>query len=188
MEIRKPVFVFPLIRIGLLLLCLGFSIIPLNGQTPEQELERVKVAFVYKFLSLVEWNGEDRNIANGNMIIGVAGNKYLNQRFSVISGKFIREREISVKWLNGKNRNNVQGINVLYVSEQHEHRFDDILNLTEDAPILTISEGDRDKLNSCMIVIYERDGYLRFDINNTLARSKGIKLNAKLLELAEKVI
>ena len=57
-----------------------------------------------------------------------------------------------------------------------------------DAPVLTITEGDRGKLKSYMIVIYENDGFIQFDINNTLARSKGIKLNAKLLELAEKVI
>lgn len=188
MEIRKPTIVFPAMRVALLLLCVAFSINPLNAQESEQKLERVKVAFVYKFLSLVEWNGDSQVATNDEMVIGVAGNKFLNERFSVISGKFIRDREISIKWLNAKNRNNVSTINVLYISEQHQNRFDELLNRIGDAPVLTISEGDRGKLKSSMIVIYENDGYLRFDINNTLARSKGIKLNAKLLELAEKVI
>ncbi|MGJ8640708.1 MAG: YfiR family protein [Opitutaceae bacterium] len=167
---------------------MGYSIIPLNAQNPERDLERIKVAFVYKFLSLVEWNGDNHHAADGEMVIGVAGNKDLNGRFSVISGKFIRDRKITTKWINANNRDNIPKLHVLYVSEQHERFFKKILNLTEDAPILTISEGNRDKLKFSMIVLYERDGYLRFDINNTLARSKGIKLNAKLLELAEKVI
>lgn len=188
MEIRKPISVFALLRIGLLLLCMSGLLSPLKAETSEQELERVKVAFVYKFLSFVEWTGKEQPSSKHDMVIGVVGNKQLKDRFSILSGKYIREREISIKQIRAEHGSPFPVINVLYVAQGHEQDFTNISTRISDHPVLTIAEGNRDQLRSTMIVIYEQDGYLRFAINNTLARSKGLKLNAKLLELAERVI
>ncbi len=187
MQIRKPIFVCFLLRAGLALLCLGLSFSPLESDASEQKLERVKIAFVYKFLSLVEWDGGADHTSSSDLVIGVAGDKHFISRFSVLRDKFIRSRKVSIKSVTPRN-SATEPINVLYVKNPRHRHIDRLHAGVGDTPVLTITEGGKDQLQSYMIVIYEHEGYVRFDINNTLARSKGIKLNAKLLELAGRVI
>jgi hypothetical protein len=78
-------------------------------------------------------------------------------------------------------------IDALYLSKSDQADIDVLDSVLAHTSVLTITEENRDLLQSSMIVLYESKGYIRFDINNTLARSRGIKMNAKLLELAGEV-
>ena len=187
MLIRKPYPVCYLVRAGLVLLCIGLSLTPLESYASDEKLERVKIAFIYKFLGVTEWIEEAHHGSSNELAIGVAGDKRMLSRFSVLSGKFVSKRRLSINSIDPK-QHRVEAISVLYVSKPNQKHLDQLYAGLANASVLTITEGDREMLQSTMIVLYKKNGYIRFDINNTLARSRGIKLNAKLLELAGKVI
>lgn len=169
---------------GLLLLLLS---VPLQVHGSKAELDRIKIAFVYKFLGLVEWQGASGKDVRHNLLLAVSGDKALRRRFSVLEGRFIGDRKIEVHAVNSKAHTPLL-LDVLFVSQANRNRIDEVTARLGNTPVLTITEGGRDRLQSYMIVLYEQDGYVRFDINNTLARSRGIQFNAKLLELAGRVL
>jgi hypothetical protein len=187
MLIRKPDIACCLLRAGLILLCIGLSLSPRASHASEDKLERIKIAFVYKFLGVIDWPHGAHPNPSSELTLGVVGDNTMLRRFSVLSGKFVDKRRLSIKRINPK-KPRIGGISVLYVSKSNQKHLDQLYTNLADAPVLTITEGNREMLQSTIIVLHEKEGFIRFDINNTLARSKGIKLNAKLLELAEKVI
>lgn len=187
MLIRKPDTVCYLVRAGLVLLCIGLSLSPLESNASNEKLERVKIAFVYKFLGVTEWGEGAHHGSSSELTICVAGDKRMLSRFSPLSGKFVNNRRLSIKSIDAKQRGD-KAISVLYISKRNQKHLDQLYAGLANASVLTITEDNRKMLQSTMIVLYKKNGYIRFDINNTLARSRGIKLNAKLLELAEKVI
>ena len=114
MQIRQSSMLGSLLRAALVLLCMVLSLCPLESGASEQNLERVKIAFVYKFLSLIDWRDGAEGASSGEIAIGVAGKKRLVSSFSVLTDKFIRARRVSVQSI-GVNGLGAERINVLYV-------------------------------------------------------------------------
>lgn len=186
MGIQNPALRESIKQFGFLCLFIVLSFFPEKSHASEPKLERVKTAFVYKFLQLVEWNGNEGDSHEDTLVIGILGDERVLDRLSILKGRSIGDRRIIVKLVNDKS-NGAGLIHVLYVDKSRVKRLEQRLSTLENPAVLTISEGSKNELHSSMIVLYEDDGYVRFDINNTLARSKGIKLNAKLLELAGEI-
>jgi hypothetical protein len=187
MHLRKNKIVFCSKSAWLVALCVALlPLSPLELHASNQKLERVKIAFVYKFLRLIELEDDVEKTSSNDLTIGVAGPNKLVKNFSVIEGKFIGSRRIVIKQIK-TGQPDLAAIDALYLSKSDQADIDVLDSVLAHTSVLTITEENRDLLQSSMIVLYESKGYIRFDINNTLARSRGIKMNAKLLELAGEV-
>jgi hypothetical protein len=76
---------------------------------------------------------------------------------------------------------------VLFISDSEENRFSKIISALGPASILTVSETDDFIDAGGMIDLRIVDNKMRFDINNSAAKSVGLTISSKLLSLAQSV-
>ena len=62
-----------------------------------------------------------------------------------------------------------------------------LLTSVEALPILTIGDGENFIRDGGMIQLVKVEGHIRFEINLDAAKSAGLKISSKLLQLAERV-
>jgi hypothetical protein len=143
-----------------------------------QEYE-VKAAFLYKFGNFVEVP-----VAVGApFVVTVLGDDPFGDALdNMVRGKTIEGRPVQVRRTHNVEEAAHSGI--VYISASEKGRLPEILNAFRNTRALTVGDVDGFAAAGGMIGFVVEQKRVRFEINPGAAEQAGIRINAKLLNLA----
>jgi hypothetical protein len=172
-------------------LCLALALsgpVPAGAQSaaPPTASERsVKAAYIYRFLSYVEWPASV--LPPGvPLVIGVLGaddvavelEQILRNRTGDDRAIVVRRLAPGDAWV---------GLNVLYVGQEAMPRVQQVAKALHDRAVLTISDADGAVDRGAVIGFVQIDSRLRFEVNTAAAERSRLKLSSRLLNVALRV-
>lgn len=158
---------------------------PGHGQQSPAPAERVKAAFLYKFIGYVEWPASAFASAASPMVIGVAGDDAIAADLeAAVRGRKAGMRPLQVVRLDGGTI--PPGCcHVLFAGRGADAPA--LLGLTRGLPVLTVSDAAGEAPDGSIINFVFDQGRVRFDIHRGVAERNGLQLRSQLLGVARKV-
>lgn len=148
---------------------------------------QIKAAFLYKFLGFVEWPANTFMRPDAPVVIGVLGAQALGDELAqAIAGREINGRPVIVRQLSADEP--VTGLHVLFVGRAESSRAPAVLGRARGQPLLVVSEADDVFALGSTINFLVVDDKVRFDVALGPAERAGIKISARLLGVARRVL
>lgn len=156
----------------------------LSGRADEfggNDLESLKYQYLAKFPKFIEWPA---TLPAGTFTLCVLGDESLAAIAKAIGDQHAQQRSFTV--VDGKRVGNLGNCHILFVGRSEEWRAGNVVAMVRSAPVLTISDVDGFAARGGVIEFVERDLHLKFEINLSAANNAGLRISAKLAELAVK--
>lgn len=148
------------------------------AQTVSEE-SRVKAAYLYNFLKLVEWPPE---AAAGPLVICVAGrNPFGTVLHDLVRGEVVNGRRVEARVILEPE----PGCHLLFVPDGAAMRA--YLRGASGLPVLTVGESPAFMDEGGMARFYLERGNVRFEINPAATQRARLYVSARLLQLARLV-
>ncbi|HVO88627.1 MAG TPA: YfiR family protein [Casimicrobiaceae bacterium] len=175
------------ILLGLALL-LSPAALPLaQGEAQLAAEYRVKAAFVYKFGEYIEWPSDAFTHSGNSIEIGVIGADMLADELErLVSARTINGRRVTVVKL--RHGDPLDGVHVLFVGRSEESTLGKLLLAAKGRAIVTVTESDQALSMGSMINFVVDDDKVRFDIALIPVEQGNIRISARLLAVARKVM
>lgn len=167
-------------------LCLAFAVclVVANGAAADDKADQIKTAFLYNFTKFIEWPN-----AGGSFVVGVVGDDAFGKAVAAaLNGKAAGSGTITVQQLPaGASADDIAKCHMAYIGSSEAGRAGDLAGALKGKPVLTVSDiaGFADKGGGIGFVTTDTVG---LEINKKTIEGGGMKVNAKLLQLAKKVI
>ncbi len=146
------------------------------------KLSALKAAYTFHFLNLVRWARPDTQLAFCVFGESEAGDRML----STLDGRTVHAQTILARHVSVRAKPPAR-CDALYIPAAYQENVSTLLKRYEDTATLTISDAGGFVNAGGVIAFVAIDDRLRFDVNQRSASKKGLKLSAKLLELAREV-
>jgi hypothetical protein len=161
---------------------------PAQAQTAAADAEyQVKAAFLYKFLSFVEWPAATFRQAEAPVVIGVLGAEALADELSrVVVSRTVAGRPVSVRRFSAGDP--VANLHVLFVGRAHDSRLPSIVGAAAGQALLIVTEADDGLRSGSIINFLVVDDKVRFDVALHRAEHAGLRISARLLSVARRVV
>jgi hypothetical protein len=148
---------------------------------------RVKAAFLYKFGSYIEWPDRSFARADSPIAIGVMGADMLADELAqIVAGRNVNGRPVLVRRL--RPGNSIAGLHVLFIGRTDRGRLAEILAAARGQALLTVTESDEALELGSMINLVVVEDKVRFDVALSPSESSNLKISARLLGVARKVV
>jgi hypothetical protein len=148
---------------------------------------RVKAAFLYKFGSYIEWPRGSFASADSPVTIGVMGAETLAEELAqIVAGRNVNGRPVRVRRL--RPGDPIAGLHVLFVGRADGGRLAEILAAARGQALLTVTESEDGLELGSMINFVVVEDKVRFDIAPPPSESSNLKISARLLGVARKVV
>lgn len=167
-------------------ICLGLaaSFWPICGRGAGTLEYAVKATFLCKFPAFVTW--PSAALPASTFVICVAGNSpFGNVLNEAASGQSVQGRPIFIRYL--PNVTTPAGCQVIYLAGSGDQPVAAGLAALRGAPVLTVTDGIGPAAAAGMINFVVEDGYVRFEIDPSLAKQSGLAISSKLLSLASRI-
>lgn len=160
----------------------GFGLGLRAGQVPPPEY-RVKAALLYKFAIFTEW--PDKAFAGpvAPLQVCVLGKDPFGGALASIVGRMVNQRQVVTSHFVGMQ--GVEQCHVVFVSRSEEGRLAEILDYLGNKPVLVVGDMPNFARLGGIITLKIVNKKPRFEINVRSAERAGLKLNSRLLMLAE---
>src|SRR5713101_3498199 len=159
---------------------------PAQADTQADEY-RVKAAFLYKFGSYIEWPSESFARADSPVAIGVIGADALADELAqIVSGRNVNGRPVLVRRL--RPGDPIAGLHVLFIGGVDRGRLAEILAAAKGQALLTVTESEEGLELGSMINFVVVENKVRFDVAPPPSESDNLKISARLLGVARKVV
>lgn len=145
----------------------------------------VKAAFIYNFAKFTDWPSKSWNGPKTPLNLCTTGNDALISNLGRLNKETIGGRPVTISTFSAGNE--ASACHILYIGASEHRHFTRLIQQTRDAPVLTISEIGRFAAAGGIIQLYHDQQRIRFKINLEVARSRGLNLSSRLLDLAELV-
>lgn len=181
-----------------LLFCL-FLVLFSNIQAPalcmdkrmEKQVEnnveaRVKAAYLVKFTKFIYWDSRAANARSSisPIIITVLGSDPVGGLLENFSQNQKSGSPIIVNRI-GKDLNNLENCNLLFISKQEAARLPTIFKQLEGSNVVTVSDINNFARRGGMIGFVVDEDRVKLEINLDATNRAGLKISAKLLELSK---
>ncbi|MFV1984395.1 MAG: YfiR family protein [Thiohalomonadales bacterium] len=143
---------------------------------------KVKAAYLYQFTKFTEWPGKEFLNINTPIRICVLGINPFGQLLDNLNSKTSQDRHLEIEYLSSTN--NLSQCHVIFISQSEEHNLKQILTLTKNSPVLTVSDMNDFAERGGIIGLVIAQGNIRLEINYDASSTAGVKLSSKLLEIA----
>jgi len=167
---------------------LAFASVDVCVAETEGEAEyRVKAAFLYKFGEYVEWPSDPVQRTDNSLVIGVIGADALADHLAqLVVGRSVNGRPVSVrKMRRGEPLDTVQ---LLFIGRSENDRLAGHLAAARGHPVLTVTESDQGLSAGSMVNFVIVDDKVRFDIALPAVEEGNLRISARLLSVARKVM
>jgi hypothetical protein len=146
-----------------------------------QPLEHeVKAAFLYRFLSFVEWPAQSFARADAPVVIGVLGADDVHGSLEqAVQGRLAQGRAVQVRRL--KEGERLSGIHVLFVGRAAAALLP---KLSAPPAVLVVSEVEGGLDQGAMINFVRSDGRVRFEVAPEAAERRGLRISSRMLAVA----
>ncbi len=143
--------------------------------------EKFHSMFVYNFCKYVKWP-EDQN--KSKLIIGVLGNESIYKELSAMASnkKVVNGRSMEV--IKYKSASEIGDCSILYVSTAQSGVVSKINATHKNNPILIVTDQPGMASKGSVINFIEKDGKIKFELNQSNAELRGLKVSSALSSLA----
>lgn len=145
----------------------------------------IRAAFVYNLAKFVEWPRHAFDGISAPLRLCVLADAPGETRLSLIEGRLAQGREIHV--LTIEQPEGALDCHILYFAAYHTAIQQRSLGLTAEAPVLTVGEGTRFINHGGMVALYVVEDRVRFKVNLKAVQNNGLKMSARILQLAQDV-
>jgi hypothetical protein len=151
---------------------------------------QVKAAFLVKFGSYVEWPPSAFDNRDSPFIIAVAAqNAVADEIERAAAAATVDGRPVQVRRVERMEGGNGSGnIHLLFVDRSHSAQLADTLAQVRGRPLLTVTESEPSLALGGMINFVIVDNKVRFDIALAPAEASQLKISARLLSVARRVV
>lgn len=143
---------------------------------------KVKVAYIYNFPKFVEWPGDKRRTGPEPLRICVLGADAVGAMLDELASRKVGDRPIEVSHLEGESI--PDSCHLLYVSRSEQPQARLLQHRLQGMPILTVSDAPGFARAGGMIGFAVEAGRVKIEINQQFVRQAGLRVRAKLLEVA----
>ena len=173
--------------LGVALLLAGWTSLSAQAQTAAFREAEVKAAFLFNFAQFIEWPAKTFTNGTAPFVIGVLGDEafghVLNQ---MVQGETIGGRPILLK--SRKRAEELTDCQILFIGRSENARLPQIFSTVSSAGALTVGETDHfTRLGGIINFVTTHDNRLRFELHLANANRAGLKIDAKLLKVAQVV-
>ena len=162
----------------LLIFFLMMAIVSVN----HAQKEKYQSLFIYNFTKYIKWPD---SYNSDKFVIGVLGNSAI---FTSLSEMALAKKKtgnglvIEVKKYSSVDE--IDGCNILFVSENAIDNLGQIDSRTSTKPILVVSDSPGMATKGSVINFVELDGKMKFELNESKAFGKGLIVSGSLISLA----
>lgn len=167
--------------------CFGGSYLPLSGNARFEKVmnadteAKVKAAFLFNFTRFVAWKPKKDDAPLRIAIFG-------SEKISSALESYIEEKnlssQISVVYYDKTPSRNDE-FDLLFIDFTKERYSQELLRQCSGKNILTVSDIDDFARQGGIIGMYNEGGRIKLTVNLSEANQAGLKISAKLLELAK---
>jgi len=144
---------------------------------------QLKAAFLLNFAKFVEWPPRVFAEATSPIVLGILGeNPFGDVLKRTIRDKTINDRPLVIKEF--RSAAEATNCHLLFIGASQKAHLPEILAGLRGASVLTVGETDRFTESGGMINFIRQGNKIRFQINEATAKSVGLKISSKLLNLA----
>jgi len=144
---------------------------------------QVKIAMIKRFFDFIKWPPAAGNSDPVKFVIGIVGDTPLNDYIETLSSQIIiPEKKIAFKAITDLAQ--VKECHVLIIGSIDAERLKEILSVTGDLPILSISETEGFAEIGVLINLFKIDNNVKFEINYQSVKRSGLVFSSKLYKLA----
>lgn len=160
--------------------------------SPERQKYTVMAAFMYNFLSFVDWPPHE-TLDQGPILVGILGENPFGDAVHAIERKSVNGRPIEFRFF--PDVHSIKPTHILFVSRKYARSMKAVRKSVAELPVLLVGEEPDFTRNGGMIRFYEvesdgasgGDRHLRIEINETAALASHLDIRSKLLRLASVV-
>ncbi|MFH1196452.1 MAG: YfiR family protein [bacterium] len=147
----------------------------------------VKAAFLEKFTRFIEWPYEEHiEDVNKPFVLGVIGeNPFKSILEKMYSQQKIKNKKVEIRYISTLYE--IDGCNLLFISQSEKYRINRILSYTEKKPILTICDEKEFSKKGVLITQFVESNYVRFEINKNALQKAGLFVSSLLLNLSKDI-
>ncbi|MDA3953500.1 MAG: YfiR family protein [Bacteroidales bacterium] len=145
----------------------------------------LKAVYLEKISRFVTWPEESlMNDFDEPFVISVIGKTSLtNNLEQIYEIQKINNKHVIIKRIS--NLYEIENSHILVIAESEKKNLKNILSLTKNLPILTISETSSFGISGVLINFYEENNKLRFEINETAVLQSPLQISFYLLNSAK---
>ena len=148
---------------------------------------QIKAAFVYKFGGFVEWPAAAFARPDTAFTIGVlAADGVATELEHITAGRTVHGRPVAVRKL--RRGEPLAGLHVLFVGQPEAPRLAEIVAGAKGPTPLIVTESENALTQGSMINFVSSDDKVRFDVALPPAERGQLRISARLLAVARKVI
>lgn len=174
-----------LMKPGLLMLVVLIStLLPLTAWGSELET-KIKTAYIYNFTKFIDWPVDEGKAASEPFRICITGSDPIRTTLGELTNREAKGRPIKIVRI--KDPSALPSCHLLYISRSEEPQLALILQRLQGTQVVTVSDIHQFAQRGGMISFVTDKDRVRVQINQRTARETGVKLSAKLLEIARVV-
>jgi len=160
----------------------------IRAQSDTQASEyRVKAAFLYKFGAYIEWpDGAFARPDSPVSIGGVGADALAEELAQIVVGRSVNGRPVAVRKL--RPGDSIENLHILFIGRTDARRLAEILAVARGHPVLTVTESEEALQLGSVINFVVIDDKVRFDVALVPADQSSLKISARLLAVARKVV
>ncbi len=145
----------------------------------------VKAAFLYKFTEYVAWPSTSATRV-APFTIGVLGSgAFADELSRMTEDRTVDRRSIRVRRLSPNDA--VDDLEVLFIAADQRGRLSELLSPARGRPILTVTESEGALADGSIINFTVAGDRVRFEISLDAAQANQLKLNSRLLAVAQAI-
>ena len=171
------------VRWCLSVLAVGLSLaftVP-SAQAQEAREYAVKAAYLYKFMTLIEWPNEARV---NDFTIGVIGPAPFGPSLDDLEGKVVRGKPLRLETYPALKPPTPTDQMILFVDRANDSKLPDIVRDLKGRNVLTVGEGDQFAERGGCINLVTVKNHVRFRINVDAVRRAQLKISPRLIKVA----
>ena len=174
-----------IVSLFMMVLLYGFSAAALNTSADKEKYAEytVKAAYLFNFAKFVEWPSE--TFADPSLPLGICiiGEDPFGTALDSIKDKNVKGKKLEIRQYAGNSE--LKGCHIMFISPSEKKNLADILEMTKDRHILTVSDMKKFADHGGMIYMNKAKNKIRLEINHEAAKHSGLKMSSKLLKIAK---
>jgi len=146
----------------------------------------IKAAYIYQFTAYVQWPEHRFERADSPLVIGVLGmDSFADELLRITQGRRVSGRTIDVQIITQDDA--LAGLHVLFIADDVSARVRALTARARPESILTVTDSADARAQGSVINFLTIDQRVRFDVFLDQAEQSALKLNSRLLAVAEHV-
>lgn len=150
----------------------------------EPSEEQVKAAFIFNFAKFVEWPASSFE-TDGSFNLCIAGQDKVEAALKLLEQREVQSHVLKIIALNDDiSQIKHKTCHILFIARSEKNRQVQWLSAVEQQPILTVADNLDLVKQGGMISLYLEAQRVQFVVNQSGTQNNGLKLSARMLQLA----